>query len=511
MKTACTHCGQSYRMDNDTIGKKANCRKCGKAFRVAADSDSTNSSNSANSSRQTKRSLDTTSFSVVESRSQKRRNAARSPEEKLQKLLKGFEGEFPRPRVKFLHQLVAIIVVAVMLCLPVIYLSFIGAIGWLTWWHAMNDYVWFSVPGGRAKIIAGLAYLFLIVAGVLWVLSLVRPLFVRLSNQEGGDGLSREDEPVLFAFTEQLADLIGAPRPEVIFLSFDVNAYASYRTSWFGLKRNKFTLTLGVPLIAGTTLPQLTGIMAHEFGHFSQSGSTFLMRTINRINSWFAVAVYSEDMIDDFISELTHPEDNNATAAILGFMLWLLVGLGRCLLWLLMMLGHAVSSTLTRRMEYDADQYEIGVVGSETFISTSKQMIKLSLAYQFAGETVFGSRKGSHLPRDFSAYVAEICHLDKRVSKRAKRLVENEKSSWFASHPITRARMKAAEKADLPGIFSSELPATALFNNFPKRSRNLSKMLYQLTYGPDFDSTSTRTTDEAVDVYFSTVGKRRES
>ena len=100
------------------------------------------------------------------------------------------------------------------------------------------------------------------------------PVF-RPPPPDAGTGLSRLDEPALFAFVDRLADKVGCPRPDIIRLNLDVNASAYYETSFFGSRRRPFTLTLGLPLVGGLTLTQLAGVIAHELGHFGQRGSGF--------------------------------------------------------------------------------------------------------------------------------------------------------------------------------------------------------------------------------------------
>ena len=56
------------------------------------------------------------------------------------------------------------------------------------------------------------------------------------------------------------------------------------------------------------------------------------------------------------------------------------VWLTRRLLWVLMMLGNAISCFLLRQMEFDADRYEARVAGSAAFESTALKLQGLGLA-----------------------------------------------------------------------------------------------------------------------------------
>lgn len=51
-------------------------------------------------------------------------------------------------------------------------------------------------------------------------------------------------------------------------------------------------LTIGLPLVAGLSLQQLAGVLAHEFGHFSQGAGMRLTYIVRSINAWFLRVVY---------------------------------------------------------------------------------------------------------------------------------------------------------------------------------------------------------------------------
>jgi Zn-dependent protease with chaperone function len=424
----------------------------------------------------------------------------------LERLFSGM-AEFPKPRVTLAHRAAVLLVAGTMLVLPLLYFAFTAGVVWLTWWHTTHNYVWMSVPGGRTKLFAFVGYAGLAVGGVLWVLSLIRPLFTRFRGESAEEGLSREDEPVLFAFADRLAENVGSPRPEIIHLDLDVNASASYETKMFGLGRKAFTLTLGIPLVAGLTLAQLAGVIAHEFGHFSQRGSTLLDRLIRRVNLWFALAVHRRDVVDEVIESVTDSEDGNVLLALVGFLLWILVGLGRIVLWCLMQIGLFVSSSLLRRMEFDADRYEIAVVGTNVFEETSRRIVELSVAHAFASRHVFDSMRGDYLPDDYAGFVAGLANKSRRVQKKARKLIKKEKSSWLASHPPTRARIRAAEKLDQPGVLHSKRSSSALFRNFQQKSKGLTNLLYEIRYNDSYAPETRRSTREAVETYVTTMEK----
>jgi Zn-dependent protease with chaperone function len=71
-------------------------------------------------------------------------------------------------------------------------------------------------------------------------------------------------------------------------LDLQVNASASFRRGFLSLFSRDLTLTIGLPLVAGLTVRQLGGVLAHEFGHFAQGAGMRLTFVVRSVNAWFA-------------------------------------------------------------------------------------------------------------------------------------------------------------------------------------------------------------------------------
>ena len=137
-----------------------------------------------------------------------------------------------------------------------------------------------------------------------------------------------------------------------------MNASAGFDAGMFKLVRNRLVLTIGVPLVAGLDTSQFAGVLAHEFGHFTQGAGLRVTYIVRSINFWFVRVVYERDAWDQWLEE---------TASELDFRIgWILqlarvaVFLSRRILWFLMMIGHIVSGFMMRQMEYHADAHEGG-------------------------------------------------------------------------------------------------------------------------------------------------------
>jgi Zn-dependent protease with chaperone function len=72
---------------------------------------------------------------------------------------------------------------------------------------------------------------------------------------------------------EQVAKDVGTRPPARIFLTVEVNAYASFHRGLPGMLAGDSKLTVGVPLLAGLQAEELRAIVAHELAHFQDVGA----------------------------------------------------------------------------------------------------------------------------------------------------------------------------------------------------------------------------------------------
>jgi Zn-dependent protease with chaperone function len=473
----CPGCGRSYRMPSRAAGRKGTCKKCGARFSIADAATAADVPAPAAPAGLSPRALRT-------------RDLLRLLNDSL---------VFPKQRVTIAHRLAALAVAGVMLVLPILYLAFVAAIAGLTWWHARYDWIWMKATFGYVTIVAAAVYAGLSIGGALWTLSLIQPLFSSIGARDEGPGLSRLDEPALFAFVDRLADKVGCPRPDIIRLSLDVNASAYYETSLFGLRRRTFTLTLGLPLVGGLTLTQLAGVIAHELRHFGQRGSGFLDRFIKRVNLWFALAVGRPSLLDELIASLG--DGGYWLMSLVAILLWFLVVVGRYTLWCLTQIGLIASASLMRRMEFDADCYEVGVIGSAEFEGFCQRLLELTVAHDLAIDYAFGSRDCRLLPSDLVAFIAELADREPKIKKRARKLIALEGHNWLASHPTVRDRIAHAQRLNLPAVFQASAPGSELFESFESQSRATTAWLYRHWLGPGLTPDAIRPAEEVVEIY----------
>ncbi len=403
-------------------------------------------------------------------------------------VLHGFIGNINKHRPSVFYQIGLLITAFVMILLPVIYICMIIGVGILLYLHAMNFENIASISGsarinGRAII---LLYLGPLAVGVAVLILMIKPLFVRRPKRNEPFVARPEAEPLLHEFIQAVCKQIGAPVPKKVYIDLEVNASASFIKHPFALRGRGLALTIGLPLLACMNLRMLAGVLAHEFGHFSQEMGMRLSYIINSVNIWFAMVVYQRDNWDIWLKDAA--SSDSYYIIIIAQIARLMVFLTRRILWLLMMLGHVISSFMSRQMEYDADRYQAKLTGSDFFEETSLALYITSCANNKALDDIGESWSQKKLCNDIASLSKYICSkMPDGMKKAIKNNVLESSVGLFATHPSTPNRIERAVSYEEPGIFSDSRPAHILLSNIQKVSQYLTKKYYQNALGPLFN------------------------
>lgn len=414
----------------------------------------------------------------------------------------------PKP-VSLLYKLGLAAVALVMVLLPIIYVGIIVLVAWGVYEHALHPR--YQLWGGTVAL---LGYLAPIIVGGVLVFFMIKPLFARRPKNYEPHGVLPGEEPELFRLIYAVCDTVQAPRPARVLVDLQVNAFAGFRRGLPDLLRRRLTLSIGLPLVAGLSVRQFGGVLAHEFGHFSQGAAMSLTFIVRSVNAWFARVVYERDTWDDRLRSSAQRSDFR-----FGIILHLaraMVWVTRRILWLLMNVGHAISCFMMRQMEFDADRLESQVAGSETFAETTRDFQLLNAAWQQTitqqTEVYATNRLVNDLPR-LSAMAA------KRLAARAVQanwaVLPTAKTGWFDTHPSDHDRIEASKALGAVGILHGDGDATKLFRDFRVTARALTKHYYEEECGIDlkgvtlhsFEEMSTETSaaaeeDELVEKWF---------
>jgi Zn-dependent protease with chaperone function len=258
------------------------------------------------------------------------------------------------------------------------------------------------------------------------------------------------DQPELFVFLHRLADDAKAPRPHRVFLSPRVNASVSYDLSLINfIIPSKKNLEIGLGLVNVLTLGELTAVLAHEFGHFTQRSMA--------VGRWLYIAqqiaghiVARRDKFDAFLNRWTRID---LRIAWLGWLLAIIVWSIRSLVDSLFSVALRTQRALAREMEMHADLVAVSLTGSDSLIYALHRLRTADDAWDrtlaFAGSEL---AKG-HLVKDLFAVqlrlIERMSVVDAELYRRAPALPETQPQAL---------RLFKAELAQPPRMWSTHPP-----------------------------------------------------
>jgi Zn-dependent protease with chaperone function len=393
-------------------------------------------------------------------------------------LLSSLEFEMESVSLPFRYRLGLVVAAFAMLLLPLAYAGLTLLVGLGVWYHATHNFTWlFSAGPSFLKL---LLYAGPILAGSLCVLFMLKPLFAPREMRAKPRTIERDEQPLLYGYVERLCRSLGAPPPVRIDLDMNVNAAARFDSGLRGLLRGDPVLTLGLPLVAGMTVDQLTGVLAHELGHFRQRSAMRFYGVIGAVNHWFARVVYERDRWDEDLDSLSSDPDAG----------WfrVLAGASKALIWTsrriltgLMLAGHFVSAFLSRQMEFNADLHHAYVAGSEAFRPAHLRMRLLFVAWNQTLTYLSDLWTERRLTEDFvSLVVSEVQLLEEMPD--AVEEIESEALSddtgWLDTHPSTADRIQVVEALGLPPRVTHTVSGSILFQHFAQLCRQMTVNFY---------------------------------
>jgi Zn-dependent protease with chaperone function len=366
------------------------------------------------------------------------------------------------------------------LLMPLLYLGVIFAVGYgmaLYGRHFLfRSATWSGVGGIHLIFLKVIVYGVPMFAGAVILVFLLKPLLARVRPAGRPLELNPALEPAFYTFVAKVCDLSHAPMPTRIFLDGQLNAAAGLSH----LLGKDLVLTVGVPLVAALDAREFAGVLAHEFGHFSQTFNLRLVGFVRRIHLWFMRAIYQRDAMDLWLEEAGMNPDS-AAELLLYNTARLGVWLSRSALWLVFVMGETVTCFLVRQSEFDADAVWIRVAGSDSCESGLRRLAFLgALLEKTYADLLRGWQRTRRLPDDFSAFLLwQETRVPLEVRERFQDTLGLARTRVLDSHPCPGDRIRCARRAGQPGVVHLEAPASALFSRFDVVSRYVSQSHYR--------------------------------
>ena len=382
-------------------------------------------------------------------------------------------------RTSLLYRCGLLLVALALVLLQACYVAMVLLAGYGTWLYLR------AIPGILSAVGTNQFSLLLAVAppvaGAVVTFFLLKPFLARPARRPKAFRATRSEQPVLFAFVDRLCDRLKSPRPSAIEFDLQVNASARLN-GWLSLVRSDLTLTIGIPLASGLTLPQFSGVLAHEFGHFSQRAGLRLYFLIERIRRWFTRVAHERDRWDEWLDR---------ARAERGWRLRIILALASAGVFLsrrtlqgLLFCAKVVSAWFSRQMEFNADRHEAELVGERVFAETMGRLPVLAAASQQVWGHLDRMLKARRLGDNFAVLLRAT---DAAIGREGRtRLVERvlqTKTSRWDTHPCDRDRIRMVRGVE--GILPAADPVAAarLFSDFERLCRAVTRHHYEVTLG----------------------------
>ena len=303
--------------------------------------------------------------------------------------------------------------------------------------------------------------------------------------------IRKEDEPKLFSLIDEIVTNVGTNFPKKVYLSSDVNAAVFYNSNiwsmFFPIKKN---LQIGLGLINTVTKSELTAILSHEFGHFSQKTMKVGSYVYN-VNQVIFNLVSDDDSYNYFIQKFGNSSGYFTIFVVVAVKI---IEAIKMVLKQMYSLVNKPYMGLSREMEFHADEIAATVTGYEPL---QNSLLRMSLAdhsfssvLSFYNKKVSENKKAENIFKD-QLYVTnflarenqiEILNNLPQVSLNALNQFNKSKlvvKDQWASHPSTEDRIVRLEQTGLKSTNINYESANSLFTDIIKTQKEFTDKLFE--------------------------------
>lgn len=303
--------------------------------------------------------------------------------------------------------------------------------------------------------------------------------------------IKKSDEPELFKLIDKIVKEVDTDFPKKVYLSADVNASVFYDSSFwsmfFPIKKN---LQIGLGLVNSVSKSELTAILSHEFGHFSQKTMKIGSYVYN-VNQVIYNLLFDNEAYDNLIQKWANTSGYFSIFIIIAYKI--IEGIK----WVLIKMYDMINKSymgLSREMEFQADEIAANVTGYEPLKSS---LLRLSFAdhsynkvLSFYEKKIAQNQKTENIYKDHSFvinFLADDNNLE--IKNNLPQISEKElnkfnksklviKDQW-ASHPSTEDRILMLEKTGLSASNIDNESANLLFTNIEQIQIKLTSKIFK--------------------------------
>jgi Zn-dependent protease with chaperone function len=340
-----------------------------------------------------------------------------------------------------------------------------------------------------ATLLIGLG---LIAMSIFVFVSLISFMFKRSKvDLSGYLEVDRTSEPRLFAIIDEVVKEVNTSMPKHVYLTPEVNASVFFNSSFwsmfFPVKKN---LTIGLGLMNTHTEIELKGIIAHEFGHFSQK-SLRLSSYVYHVNKIIYSMIHDNENIENIADKIA--DWHQFLGYFVQFGGFIIKGI-KFILRKVYVLVNLNYLELSREMEFNADEVAVHVVGKEPMIASKTRSELADYSYRavinYSNEKINESQKPEniyeaqrfvmhHFAKQYELSSTDgIPMMSKRFMKRFATTKLEFDNQW-SSHPSHIDRIEAMEKIDveIPQLESKQ--AMKILSNASAMEKTMTNILFK--------------------------------
>ena len=271
--------------------------------------------------------------------------------------------------------------------------------------------------------------------------------------EEHGVALTPEAQPRLWSEVRALAGQVGVRAPDEIRLLPEVNAAVSEQSRWLGLTQGRRTMYIGAPLLIGLSTDQMRSVLAHEFGHYS-----------GRHTALAGVSYRGLEAIRRMIANLGPDSWVGKLFRLYG------------------RLYLAVSHSVNRRQELEADRFSAEVAGRQSAIAAMRELPVIGQAWTFFIEAYasLGQARGQRPEAMLAGFQQLWSHPERQGQLAQVRASEPDESrTVYDTHPSTAERIRAFEALPDDGRSDHSGPALDLLESPGAAMADLERWMFE--------------------------------
>ncbi|WP_167342044.1 M48 family metalloprotease [Nonlabens sp. SY33080] len=302
--------------------------------------------------------------------------------------------------------------------------------------------------------------------------------------------ITKEDEPELFDLIKNIVNQVGTTFPKKVYLSTDVNAAVFYDSSfWSMFLPVRKNLQIGLGLVNVVSKAELTAILSHEFGHFSQKTMKVGSYVYN-VNQVIYNLLYDNESYDRLIQSWANVSGYFSIFVVLAVKI--IEGV-QAILRLVYEIVNKSYMGLSREMEFHADEIASSVTGFEPL---KNSLLRMSIAdhsfnyvLSFYDGKINSNQKSENLYKEHlfvMNFLAEDSNI--KIENSLPKVTYEElnkfnksklviKDQW-ASHPSTEDRIEMLEKTGMSSQETEFIPASKVFKNIIKTQKELTNKIF---------------------------------